>query len=242
MYFADKKITKIGTSSLGVILPREWLFTMGLSKKGESLRMMFDPVTHRIYIDVHPNGPDALTRLNGAVAPTFSGTTGHQNKVYNAPLRDPNDYTPQPRQTYPPSPHPQYTPAQWAKIPEGNKSFMLNRLDLERQYREIGLNPDSEADINKFNALQKQARVLCGLFEELPDHPRQTYEQLRPSLYFIDAEQEDNARREWVTCYNVCVLEPSAARRQELTRELVNNLKNTYRRYGDDKYDDLDEL
>lgn len=230
MYFTDKNLSRIGSSSLGVIIPREWLFSMGLHKKGDALRLSFDPKTRRIYVDAHPEGVGASN-----------------NALPSVNINDGNDYTPQPKKKYPPSPHPGYTPAQWDKC---HHLFKKQELEWLEEAKEAGVDVTSLSNFelfkqkkqneldNRFHTRKQEPMYI--MFRDLPEDMQKVFnEQIKPYIvsdcYIYKEGKGYNARTDWTNAVNKSL---ELSNPQVKANYLLNVIKSIKKQYNDD----LDEL
>jgi hypothetical protein len=214
MYTSTKRINKIGKNSKGVILPSEWCFSLGLAF-GSDIQLTFDPVSRAIMLK-----------------PLMIGTRPPQN--YN----DPNDYTPQPRRAFPPSPLPTHTPAQWAKVAEHHRQGLIDHYELEQAMREQGLNPNNEMDVRKYNYAVKNRHLIATDFSLLPYELQNTYLDLI-APHITDPQKDNLARLEWLDTYNTS-LTVDAKEGKDLIGDAMTSIINKYgaENYYDNSFDD----
>ena len=235
MYYAEKKLSRIGKSSLGVILPREWLFAMGLHKSGDAIRTSYDPRTRRIFIDTHPNGADAL----------------NFNALNSNGYNDQNDYTPQPRTQYPPSPHPKYTPAQWAKC---DHFFKKQELEWLKEAEEAGVDITILSEFERFKQVKRdeldrrhyesaqraQKRQGFFTFNDLPKSMLEFYwDDAAPHIGDYKGKPDlHNARADWLRAVNKSLELDTAEGKANFLRIVIEDIKKKYS-ITDDLIDDL---
>lgn len=224
MYYAEKKLSRIGKSSLGVIIPREWLFAMGLHKSGDAIRASYDPRLRRVYIDLHPNGADAL----------------NFNNISEEYPNDANDFTPQPRTKYLPSPHPAHTAAQWAKC---DNTYKEQQLALLKEAEERGFDITTKADFEqyeqirrdetyqKFYAPKQEVRQYTN-FNDIPQPIKDIYfSKVEP---FIDNSNSGYPKSEWFRLFLESLNKDTDAKRAEYLSNSIYYLKEKYKRLEDE--------
>lgn len=222
MYTCQKRLNKIGKNSKGVILPSEWCFSLGLAL-GSELHMEFDPVSRVIMLKPLINGT-----INAQRGQNINSTT---------------DYTPQPRQVYPPSPHPKFTPAKWAGLHPSAKTIKLNDLE-EMKQKGFEITAEGCDAYDQWVRQQIDSSIYtvrhARTFEDVPDATRNAYlTDVEPLLYFKDDTDKNHARTIWTNTYNMAIQLNSKEEYREAFSASIRQLLTMFTYSADD---DLDEL
>lgn len=222
MLTATKKLTRVGSYSKGVVIPREWLDATGATM----YNLEYDERTHNI--TMIPVNAQRRT----------------QNHIQNS-VNASNDYTPQPRQVYPASPHPAFTPAKWASLDPWYADYCMSLL---KEAEEEGFTINNKSDFTRFEQQRSdklnsrfttpppQARPMLG-FNDIPQPMLEHYWQyIAPCVGDYKGKTDlHNARGDWAKAIHKCLDIDSVEGKADFINAATKAIIHKYD-------DDLDEL